>query len=698
MKTTQWMTAPLLCFCSISTLASEQFSPITPGLTQTTMGGTGLILMPSARHRDEGYFSFNYMDNQEYRFWSASVQLYPWLETTIRYSDVRYKYFSDDPSFSGDQTYKDKGIDVKFRLWQESMYVPEISLGFRDFGGTGLFESEYFAASKRLGPVDVTLGIGWGYLGHKENITNPACKLSDSFCSRQAEVGTGGSIKYENFFHGPASFYAGVEYQTPWAPLRLKAEYDGNDYQHELTGAFKVDSDFNFAAVYAVNDAFDITMNYQRGNTFGFGFSYAMNFHRLTQIKLDDAPRKLQETRPQTPLQSLDKQTLARSLYQDAGFVVLDYRFEAEQIILLGYQVAFRDETVAMERISRVLASELPQEIKHYRVVIESSGMPQVETKVDADSFVSAATYQAPGLDVKDSFSRMSPKDYQYSGLRKENGFGYGADMFWVQTFGSPENFYMYQVGLLGNLSYQFSNHFSLNTTAKLNVLTNFDEFNFKVDSYESAVPRVRTYIREYVTRSDFTMENFYGQWRDKVSENWYAQAYAGYLEMMFGGAGAEFLYRPVDTNWYFGFDINYVKQRSYEEELRFFDYSTFTGHASLYWQPTSKWLENTLITASVGQYLAKDKGVTVEFAKRFDSGIVVGAYAAFTDMTSAEYGEGSFTKGFYLSLPFDLFSLKSSMGRGRLPWIPISRDGGQMLNRPMRLSEVTEVRSPFIR
>ena len=31
---------------------------------------------------------------------------------------------------------------------------------------------------------------------------------------------------------------------------------------------------------------------------------------------------------------------------------------------------------------------------------------------------------------------------------------------------------------------------------------------------------------------------------------------YGGYLETMFGGAGAEVLYRPLDSNWAFGLDL----------------------------------------------------------------------------------------------------------------------------------------------
>jgi len=75
-------------------------------------------------------------------------------------------------------------------------------------------------------------------------------------------------------------------------------------------------------------------------------------------------------------------------------------------------------------------------------------------------------------------------------------------------------------------------------------------------------------------------------------------------------------------------------------------------------------------LSLNAGQFLAKDRGVNIDVAKRFDSGIIVGAYAAFTNVSAEEYGEGSFTKGFYISIPFDLFSFTSAKGRGRIPWM----------------------------
>ena len=220
---------------SPSALYATEIDPWLPAFSQMNQGGVGLIQMPTARFNQDGTLATNYQDSEEYRYWTTSLQLFPWLETTMRYTDVRTRLYSNDPGFSGDQTLKDKGIDAKLRLWSESRYIPQLAVGVRDFGGTGLFESEFVVLSKRWENIDFHLGIGWGYLGRHGNISNPFCKLADSYCVRPlADNGEGGSIDYQQFFKGPAALYGGIEYQTPWQPLRLKLEYDGNNYKQDF--------------------------------------------------------------------------------------------------------------------------------------------------------------------------------------------------------------------------------------------------------------------------------------------------------------------------------------------------------------------------------------------------------------------------------------------------------------------------------
>ena len=680
----------------IGLLANVQVNAKSIQPSQMVQGGTGLWQTPTARMAPEGTLSINYTDNDEYRFWSSSLQLFSWMEATVRYTDVRTRFYSDVQSFSGDQTLKDKGIDVKFRLWEESYYLPDVSVGFRDFGGTGFFESEFIGISKDLGPFDIHLGIGWGHLGNANSIKNPFCDLRDTYCERPGGFsGSGGKVEFGHFFKGPASVFGGLEYQTPIDHLRLKLEYEGNDYMNDRAGNLVQDSRWNIGAVYEWNN-FDFSLNYQRGNTLAFGVSYKVNMHTATQVKYDKPPRSLMKAQPAADMQSLNRKRLYNDLFQEGSFLITDTHQDNNEITFYGTQFAYRDNAEATDRIGRILASELPESITTYKVVENVALQPMLETEIDAQAFKKAARYESLQPDMRSSYQRQEPSTDTLRNYNpnSESGLFYSMDSFWIQTFGNPEAFYMYQGGVLLSGGYAFNQSVSISGGLKATLLENFDKFSFKTDNQDTSVPRVRTYVREYVTRSRVTLETAILHWTDRIAPNWFAQAYGGYLETMYGGVGAEVFYSPVDSNLSFGFDLNYVQQRSFENDFDFFDYTAVTGHASIYWRP--EFLPDTQVTLNAGQFLAKDKGVNVDFAKRFDSGIIVGAYASFTNISAEEYGEGSFTKGFYISIPFDLFALQPAKGRGRIPWVPIARDGGQMLQRPVNLSDANQIRSPF--
>ncbi|XOV81328.1 MAG: YjbH domain-containing protein [Aestuariibacter sp.] len=670
-------------------------------LSQMDQGGVGLLQTPTSRMNPKGELSINYRDNDQYRYWSVSLQLFPWLETTVRYSDIRTLLYSTDPNFSGDQTAKDKGIDAKIRLLQESYYIPELSVGVRDFGGNGFFEGEFLAASKRWGDLDFHLGMGWGYLGRSGNISNPFCDVADRFCDREPPQGpqedTGGKIEFQSFFNGPAALFGGIEYQTPWRPLRLKVEYEGNDYSQERAGLNEIvqDSHWNFGANYRYKD-FDFSLSYERGNTLMFGVTYNFNLHTIKQVKYEQGPVSLAKAKPVATVDEVDKAKLVSDLAYRGGFVTDEFDLTEDRATVYGVQRRYRDSAEAVERVGRLMATYLPETVDEYRLVQVSNNNPMIETVVDADEFISAAKYEGVEKDLTKTYHRQEPDAdtrSNYQG-REITGFFAGMETYWIQTFGNPEAFYLYEGGVYLTGGYLFNRNTSLIGSVKVSILDNFDKFNFTVDNQDTGIPRVRTLVREYVSKGNINADTLFLNWTDEIAKDWYGQVYGGYLETMYGGVGGEVLYRPIDSNLAYGFDLNWVKQRSFENDYAFRDYEAITGHANIYWTPD--FLPDTQLTFNIGQFLAEDKGINIDFAKRFDSGIVVGAYAAFTDVSAEEYGEGSFTKGFYLSIPFDLFSLRYSKGRGKLPWIPISRDGGQPLRRPVKLHDVTELRAPF--
>lgn len=688
-------------------LASSTWQPSSyqpQSVNQSDFGGVGLMQTPTARMHDEGEFSLNYVDNEQFRRMSVSLQVFPWLEATARYTDEREQIWGGGVEFSNNQTYKDKGFDAKFRLWQESEYVPQISLGLRDMGGTGLYAAEYVVASKRLGDFDMSLGMGWGYLGRRDNIVNPFCEIADKFCERPVHVEAGGGdFEIKEMFRGPAAVFGGVHYQTPWPQLQLLAEYDANDYsQDRVETPIQVDSPWNFGANYAVSDNLNLKLSYQRGNTFMFGASFHFNLATISQAKYEPAPQKVgySETRE---LSQVDYERLSQELLSEAGYKV--HAIEADEsqkrVTLYTTQTRYRNSEQAAEKAARILANNLPEVVARYELAQTDNGLALTQHNVDAIRFKQAArgerffatTEQALSeSDVRYSSADSTQRLYtREAATSKQDKWKFAVRPDLDQAFGNPETFYLYQLSLFGTADWQPSANFSINSSVGLNLINNYDEFNFLVDNLDTPLPRVRTRIREYSVANDVWLQNLQATYTHQFSRNWYGLAYGGYLERMFAGVGGEILYRPHNSDIAFGFDLNYVKQREPDSYTALEDYDVLTGHAAMYWQ--LPFIDDTLLTLKAGRFLAGDKGVQVNFAHEFDSGVIAGAYAAFTNVSSEDYGEGGFTKGFYLNIPFDLFFVKHTKMRGTVGWNPITRDGGQMLNRSRQLYPMTDGR-----
>ncbi|AZU48765.1 membrane protein [Aeromonas hydrophila] len=680
-----------LLVCHAANANADIFEPLGP--SQSDFGGVGLLQMPTARMAKEGEFSANYFDNEQYRRWSVSVQPFEWFEATLRYTDVRTRLYSFSPSFSGDQTYKDKGMDFKFRLMQESTWLPTVSLGFRDLMGTGLFDSEYVVASKRYGPFDFTLGMGWGNMGESGNITNPFCRWKDDWCGRDGSYSSGGG-KFEtgNMFHGNSALFGGVEYQTPWQPLRLKLEYDGNDYSNEFAGKVTQSSPINVGVVYRVFDYMDTHLSYQRGNTLMWGVTLRTNFNDLRQNHLDEPRPVYMENRVPDEGAAVNWTAMADQFDRNAGWQESTITQHQNSVSLSGQQYKYRDPQETLERTAVIAANQLPASVTELKVIERQRNLALQETVIDLDSVREANMPPVLG-DEKSVKSHKQAPELLMGDVRYQSDaelFSYSFDPSLTQSFGGPESFYMYQVGVNANSELRLSDKNWLRGTLFFNVANNFDEFNYKTPPADAdKLPRVRTWIREYVDSSNILLNNLQLTHLDQFSQDWYGQVYGGYLEMMYAGAGGELLYRPFGKSWALGVDGNWVKQRDWNNTLKMADYDVVTGHVTGYWQ--LPFLEGVTAKVAVGRYLAGDVGATFDFSKRFDSGIVMGAYATLTDVSADEYGEGSFTKGIYVTIPFDLMLIRPTTSKGTIGWVPLTRDGGQMLNRSQSLYDLTE-------
>ena len=666
-------------------------------------GSVGLMQNPTARMAKEGELAITYSDMDEYRRYTVNLQPLPWLEATAFYTRFPNRLYSQVPGFSGDSILTDKGFDVKARLWQESYWLPEVSVGLRDLAGTGLFDAEYIVGSKRFGPVDISLGVGFGRLGTYDDVSNPFCEISDEYCDRKTGFsGKGGELEYDQWFTGPMALFGGVEYQTPWEPLTLKAEYEGNDYSRDNAGVpIVADSRWNFGANYQVTDYFDVQLSYERGDTLMFNFSLRTNFNELNQVKT--TPPKTQPQKPNAnKLKDVDWIAMRSEMIKQGAFSGARFAATDDEVTMYAYHRRFRNSDEAFDRAARIMAAELPESVKTYNMVDQALFNPSVNTQVDAEEFKRRIRNEEPGKGVdetKELFTRLYPeeppvKDSDEWKLNPDYRFSnsYGLKPFFKQDFGSPENFQTYQLGVFAFGRRWLAENLEVFGEVGFNVANNYDEFNF-LGGGPSELPEVRTQVRRYI-KNDAWLDSAQVTYHKRLSQDWFAMAYAGYLERMFGGAGAEILYRPIDSPWAFGAHINRVRQRNYTGGSGFLDYEVTTGFVSAYYQ--MPWLSDTLLQLDFGQFLAGDKGVNVTMQKRFDSGVIAGAFAAFTNVSAEEYGEGSFTKGFFISIPFDLMSVRNTRERIGFSWVPLSRNGGQQLQRRARLYDYTDDRAPF--
>ncbi|CAE6931576.1 Exopolysaccharide biosynthesis protein YbjH [Vibrio sp. B1ASS3] len=694
-----------------------------PSLTpsQSDFGGAGLMQMPSGRMSEEGEFNFSVTGSDEYLFYNVTLQVLPWLETTIRYTRVQdLPYSSTLPGV--DNAYTDKGIDFKFRLWEESQYVPEIALGVRDFAGTGLFDAEYIAATKRysnpnLGTFDFTLGMGWGYLGTRDNITNPFCKASDKFCDRSEEfLDSGGTTNFSRAFKGPAALFGGVEFQTLHAPLRFKVEYDSNDYStdYPVVGA-DVDmtphTPWNFGVLYRLGNMADLRLSYERGDTLVAGMSLYTNFNNMPSF-WRDTPTPEPEDNQAEQISDVDWERVSEELDKIAGYETNQIYITDNKVSVVGEQKKYRDRDEAYEKASAVLYNQLPKTIDTYSISERNKGLGTTPVDISADKYrdVAQVNYIDPKID--DAITGYSTKPRGVPTYDGFNRFDWGFAPKLAQTLGSAEDFYLFSVGLNGSASYWLTDNLEIGGSLYWDWYNNYDKYIYVTPPDGTDVPRVRTMFRAYNNEHAVTMSNLQLTWFQNYSDSMDQQFYAGYLESMFAGVGTEFLYRPNGANWAIGADVNLITQRDpqsyfgvYDEEwqnvpeygrpFRVID-KGFTGFVSGYYYPQWEFLQDLMIQVDVGQFLAGDVGTQLNVSKQFKSGVIAGAYASFTDLSSEEFGEGSFTKGFYISIPFDIMTVKPSNNRANFSWQPLTRDGGQKLGRKYSLIELTDARNPW--
>ena len=113
-------------------------------------------------------------------------------------------------------------------------------------------------------------------------------------------------------------------------------------------------------------------------------------------------------------------------------------------------------------------------------------------------------------------------------------------------------------------------------------------------------------------------------------------------------------------------------------------DYETTVGHLSIYYDAGGMFE----FEINAGRYLAGDWGATTTISRKFGSGWEVGGYATLTDVPFDTFGEGSFDKAIYVSIPIEWLISSPNLIQRRLTLRPITRDGGANLSSARKLNK----------
>ncbi|PTV97710.1 exopolysaccharide biosynthesis protein YbjH [Rhodobacter aestuarii] len=688
--------AALLCASAlvyaVSTAVPGLADPMV-GASRNTYGMPGLIDMPTAEGFSDGTLgvSITALGGGTLRN-TLTFQIAPHVTGAFRYSRVPDLMPIPDGSggISGYKELYDRSFDIRWQVLEEGRYTPALAVGLNDMVGTSVYSSEYIVATKGFGSaLRVTAGVGWGRLGSFGSIGSTGTRPVYDYNSNGGEFNSGA------WFRGDVAPFFGVSYKFN-DRLTLKAEYSSDAYVQETRlSDWEHQSAVNVGLDYKLGAATNLQMFYLHGDKIGFQFSYAIDPKRPAYpTGLESAPLPV---RPR-PAQSADvdgwsgawtadptaqpaiQGAIAQALAKDGQIL------ESMSLTATRAELRVRNETYnaapqAVGRVARIATRALPSSVETITVTLMEKGMAVSSVTVTrsdlerlengrSGDILSVAQITEAGKDPTQVVTEGLFPRFQWS-LRP----------YLEASYFDPDSPLRADVGLSLKARYDLGSGFVLSGDLRQTLLGNLDQSD-RVST--STAPHVRSDSSEYQKNGDLALHRLTFAHYGRPAENLYSRLTVGYLERMYGGISGELLWKPVDNRLALGVEANWVTKRDYDQRFGFQDYDVATGHASAYYDFGGGYTGEL----DLGRYLAKDWGATISLAREFSNGWQVGAFATVTDMSSADFGEGSFDKGIRITAPIAWLSGKPSRASMSTVLRPLQRDGGARLDVDGRLYE----------
>ncbi len=633
-------------------------------VTYNHLLSTGYFVTHSSRMTGCGSLGMGFAHAPPYFHTNARVQPFGHLEFT-----ANYRVFLHCPDSSighlGFGNYADRCANVKFAIFtpeQSCYHFPGLAFGIDDFMGSKKFTTYYLVATQVFRDSGFEGSFGWG-------------------CGR--------------YSHGPSNgFFGGINWFPFWESchkwrrgLGFSAEYDPTNYKkdpHPLMTTTRMRLNWGFKYLYG--DFFEISAAVIRKNQLALAGSLQYNWGSSTGFlpKVNDPP-----------IYCAPANTEPLGAYRPEGVMIqeMNYAFEAQgfqltkawicpracskTLYLTLFNCRYRQEKIIRHRLQSLLAYLTPEDISDIVVVIESFGLPCQQYSYNRDLLLRSAAhaispYEFDVLTPRENVRRPDchPTELVFQSRQRicEAALSPRVETF----FGNAKGKFKYDVGLKGHIEgffpgnwfYELQASYTLLST--LNDIADFDFF------HPSQLPNVATDYIRYRQRSAFTWDRLYMQKSWNCGCGFFARTALGYFQANYAGVAGELLCYPAHSCLAIGIEGAVVKKRRYsglgfQSKLRkfqgykpiFFPYTTLQQYfLNIYLDFPSFCFFTRL---SLGQFLARDKGMRLELTRYFENGVRLTGWITYTNANDQIHRRKYFDRGIAVEIPLDIFYKCSS-------------------------------------
>lgn len=675
-----------LCVGSVGAFADNLVT------NQTNVYGNpgGLIDMPTAEVAPDAELQATVSHFDGFTKTTLSFQITPRLQGSFRYSGTR----DLSPNFS---TFYDRSFDLKFRVFDEGDIRPAVSIGLRDFVGTGVLSGEYIVATKSIGKrLRVTGGLGWGRLGSYGSDASTGTRTPFNL----ANSGTGGSFNFDDWFRGDVAVFGGASFQVN-DRLSLSAEYSSDAYDLERNaGIIDRDIPWNFALDYKVNRDLRLRAFALHGSEIGLQVSLSTNPRRpWVKGGTDLAPLPV-AVRPQGNAADLGwtvepgrKEAITASLDRSLDQSEIDLegvRLEGSSAHVVIRNDRYDAPSQALGRTLRSMSRELPPSVETLHVTLVTNGIPastMTFSRTDLERLENRPASEALAAATFTDTLRFGDYPDPLPGTYPR--FSWSVGPFLRTSFFDPDSPLRYDVGIRAQAQYNLGRGWIVDGSVGQKLFGNLDNVS---RPNNSLIPRVRSDTAEYNRTDSPFLERLTVAKYGRLGPNLYTRFTGGYLERQYAGASGEVLWKQVESRFALGAEVNFVHPRDFDQQFGLRSRTTpggtipqWNGHVSAYYD-----LGNGFhAQVDAGRYLAGDWGATLAIDREFANGWRIGAFVTRTDISSAQFGEGSFDRGLRFTVPLSWITGRATTQKVSTVIRPLTRDGGQRLEVEDRLYDV---------